>query len=702
MSLPGGSTRFLRRPLRAGAVAAVGLATVVLTTGLSSVPASASPVSASPASASPGLRFAVLKNSVPATTDHRVASYSSPRMSVEVSLAPRRETALISELRAAYTKGSGHYHQWLRRGQFDARYAPSPAERVAVAGYLRSQGLRVGRSASPFLISATGSAGRVETAFRTSLSTYRDRRGAEYFANSSAVRLPATISGGVLGVIGLTNTIREHSGAVPVRAARSASPAAARGPAGCETPYVTRPELFASVNNGTSFPYGFGGGPACSGMTPAQVNSIYDAPHVGPRGQGAGVTAAVFELSAYLPSDIDTWAHTFYGSGYTPPLADDLVDGGPLNPRCPAGDTCPADINGYASDFEVNGDIELELSIAPDLRRLTVYNAPNDLTGQTELDEYTAMANDDTAATISSSYSACENDVTAAYVQSENVVFEQMALQGQSAFNDNQDDGAFGCIRSDGTDIVDVQDPSSQPWVTSVGGTSLESDNPGTSPHPAYPQGTETVWNTDNLCSNNAPAPSNDNQGGYFWCSDLPAGAGGGGSSQWWGRPFYQFGPGVSSRYSTRGNGSTQCALARAGTPCRETPDISANADPYTGYAEYCTGNASTPESFCNFTDSQPAPGWFMIGGTSMSTPLWAAMTADRDSYTGRRTGNINPLLYLLFNSAPGYCFHDITGIGPAQQAATGNGLFPTTPGYDLATGIGAPEMTALITRSGP
>ncbi len=91
-----------------------------------------------------------------------------------------------------------------------------------------------------------------------------------------------------------------------------------------------------------------------------------------------------------------------------------------------------------------------------------------------------------------------------------------------------------------------------------------------------------------------------------------------------------------------------------------------------------------------------------MIGGTSMSTPLWAATTADRDSYTGLRTGNINPLLYLLFNIAPGRYFHDITGVGPAQQAATSNGLFPTTPGYDLATGIGTPEMTALITRSGP
>jgi subtilase family serine protease len=684
--------RFLPRPLQAGAVAALGLATIALTSGLSAVPVSASP--------SP--RFAALKNSVPATTDHRVGSYSSSHMSIEVSLAPRRVAALASELRTAYTKGSRGYHQWLRQGQFDARYAPPAAERTAVTGYLRSQGLSVGRSVSPFLISAAGSSRQIEAAFRTSLSSYRDPRGAGYFANSSAVQLPAAISGGVLGVIGLTNTTREHSGAIPIAVTRPANSVSAHGSASCETGYVTRKQLFTSLNKGTSFPNGFGGGPACSGMTPQQVNSIYDAPHVGPRGKGAGVTAAVFELSDYLPSDIATWAHTFYGSGYTTRLKNVIVDGGPLHPQCPPGDTCSPDANGYSGDYEVNGDIELILTAAPDLKKLLVYLAPNDTTGQTSLDEYTRMADDDTAATISASWSVCENDVTAAYAQSENVVFEQMALQGQSMFAANQDDGAFGCIRSDGTDIVDVQDPSSQPWVTSVGATSLESANPGTGSHPAYPQGVETAWNTDNLCSDHAPAPSNDNQGGYFWCSDLPGGAGGGGNSQWWGRPFYQFGPGVSSRYSTRGNGSTQCALASTGTPCRETPDISADGDPYTGYAEYCTGNSHTPESFCNFTSSQPAPGWFEIGGTSMSTPLWAAMTADRDSYTRWRTGNINPLVYTLFNLAPAFYFHDITGIGPAQKAARNNGLFPTTPGYDLATGIGAPQMTALITQSGP
>jgi subtilase family serine protease len=433
------------------------------------------------------------------------------------------------------------------------------------------------------------------------------------------------------------------------------------------------------------------------------MNSIYDAPNVGPRGKGAGVTEAVFELTGYLASDIDTWARHFYGSGYTAPLVNRIVDGGPLDPQCPAGDTCPAAWNGYASDLEANLDIEQELTTAPDLRHLIVYNAPNDETGQTELDEYTAMASDDTAATISSSFSNCEDAVTAAYVQSENVVFEQMALQGQSMFADDADNGAYGCIDVDGSDNPDVQDPSAQPWVTSVGGTSLESFNPGTNPHPAYPQGIETVWNTDNLCSSQPAGPSNDNQGGYFWCTRAvsQAGAGGGGPSQWWGRPFYQRGPGVSSQYSTYGNGSTQCALASAGAPCRETPDISADADIFTGPADYCHGPANT-NSWCNsLLASQPDPGWFEVGGTSLSTPMWASITADRDSYTGSRTGNINPLLYLLFNTAPGRYFHDITGIGPAQQAATSNGLFPTTPGYDMATGIGTPDMTALITRSG-
>src|SRR5262249_34525546 len=162
----------------------------------------------------------------------------------------------------------------------------------------------------------------------------------------------------------------------------------------------------------------------------------------GSRAKGKGVDIAVFELSAYLQSDIATWAHQFYGPGYHPPLVDVNIDGGPLNPQCPAGDTCaPAD-QGYAGDIEVDADIETQLAIAPDVSHLIVYNAPNDVTGQTVLDEYTAIAKANVADSISSSWGECENDAGSAFVKAESVIFRQMAAQGQSLFSASGDTGA--------------------------------------------------------------------------------------------------------------------------------------------------------------------------------------------------------------------------------------------------------------------
>ncbi len=674
-----------RHPIRVGAISVMGLAMIALG-GAFSVPAVAATSSSAP-------QFVAMKNSVPATSDARTGLFHSSAMSVEVVLAAQHQAQMNALLANLYNPSSKDYQHWLAQGQFNARFAPTAAAQATVASYLRGAGLRVTTSGSPFLVRATGSSQQVSSAFRTTLSTYRNPRGITYYSNSSAVQMPRSLASGVVGVVGLTNTVREHSMVTRINNTARPLGKSSGGSASCETPYPTDAQLFNAVDNGVNFPYGYGGGPGCAGLTPSQTNSIYSAPNVGPRGKGAGVTEAVFELSAYQESDIATWAHQFYGPNYTPPLKNVLIDGGPLNPICPPGDTCPPDFNGYAGDIEVDADIQMQLTIAPDVRHLIVYNAPNDFTGQTELDEYTAIANADRADVVSSSWAVCENDVTAPYVQAENMVFEQMAAQGQSMFGAEGDTGAFSCIRSDSTTIVNVLDPPSQPWVTSVGGTSLQNYNPGTKPHPAYPRGVESVWNVNSLCSNQGPNPGNDNHGGLFWCG--ATGAGGGGSSQWWGRPFYQRGPGINNPFTTYGNGTTQCALAAQGTPCREDPDISANADEYTPYAEYCTANANTPFSACTFSADQTPPGWFGIGGTSLSSPLWSGIVADRDSYQGHRSGNINPLLYLLYNVDPGRYFHDITGIG---QSTTNNGLFPTVPGYDLATGIGTPKMAALIT----
>jgi kumamolisin len=678
----------ISRPVRAGTVAIMGLAITAFTGTLASAGA------ATPA---PGanLGYVALANSVPKTTDNVTGSYSSSKMQIEVAVAPRDEAGLNTMLAALYDKNSPSYHHWLTSGQFDARYGPTPAARAAVAKFLSGSGLSVVPSGSPYLVRATGSSAQIQRTFHTQLNTFKDPKGTKYFANSTPVYMPSSLAGTSLGVIGLTNTVRNAVHANHFRNTLR-RPAKASSTSGCETGYPTKQQLFAFYDNGTNFPSGYGAGPGCSGLTPSQENSLYGAPNLGARGKGKGVDIAVFELSAYLHSDIATYTHQFYGPGYNPPLVDVNIDGGPLAPQCPTGDMCPPDFNGYAGDIEVVADIETQLAIAPDVSHLIVYNAPNDFTGQTELDEWSAIAKANVADSVSSSWAVCENDITAGYAQAENTIFRQMAAQGQSVFGAEGDTGAFSCIRSDGTTIPNLLDPPAQPWVTSVGGTSFENFNPGTNPHPSYPRVGEAVWNVQNLCSNAAPSAANDNRGGFFWCQ--ATGAAGGGSSQYWGMPSYQKGPGVINSGTTVGNGTTQCSLAKIGTPCREAPDISANADEFTPYAEYCTGNANTPNSVCGtFSASQPVPGWFGIGGTSLSSPLVSAIVADRDSLHGNRAGNINRALYREYQIAPSLFFHDVTGAG---HIAKNNGLFPAVRGYDLATGIGTIKMAPFIIGS--
>jgi kumamolisin len=633
--------------------------------------------------------------------------FQSSQMGVEVVLQPGNETPLSSLLTNLYTPGSAQYGDWLAAGQFQSEFAPPAATVSALTSYLESRGLSVQTTSSPFLLRATGSSAQIGAAFATSIDNYHSATGTSFFSNTSNVSVPSDLAGGVLGVVGLTNTVRLQNSLQLTPEDSSETGGGSSGEPSCEIPYpTTLAQLDAITAAGQ--PYnGYGGGPGCSGLTPSQTNSIYNAPDAGPRAQGAGATVAVFELSAYNHSDISKWAQTFYGPRYQPRLTDINVDGGPLatsTAQCPTGDTC---IYGYGGDVEVQADIEMDLTVAPDANSVLVYNAPNDFTGATELDEYTEIANQDIADSISTSWAECEPDAGLAYAQAENIVFEQMAAQGQSIFASAGDTGAFECIR-DGTfgnyAPLEALDPASQPWVTSTGGTSFESFDPGSKSNPSYPYGVEAVWNTLDVCSGNNSSVATDP--GIENCGNF--GAGGGGHSIFWPMSAYQRGPGVINPYTVYG--SSNCALATKGQACREEPDVSANSDPLTGYAEYCTGStyvsslnpAGIPYgSGClGLTQTPGAPGWFHIGGTSLSAPLFGALFSDRDAYQRHRTGNANYLLYALYNNPQTYSadFHDITGF---HQASNNNGFYPVVPGYNEATGIGTPNFTGLITGFG-
>jgi kumamolisin len=122
---------------------------------------------------------------------------------------------------------------------------------------------------------------------------------------------------------------------------------------------------------------------------------------------------------------------------------------------------------------------------------------------------------------------------------------------------------------------------------------------------------------------------------------------------------------------------------------CREIPDVSADGDPATGYVVYVSAGSSHA--------------WTSEGGTSAAAPLWAALTAEANALPACRGASLgfeNPAIYSLA-AQPGY-FGDITAANPltgdANNDAIGrnHGMFPVTAGYDMATGLGTPNVAAV------
>jgi kumamolisin len=129
---------------------------------------------------------------------------------------------------------------------------------------------------------------------------------------------------------------------------------------------------------------------------------------------------------------------------------------------------------------------------------------------------------------------------------------------------------------------------------------------------------------------------------------------GGGGKSIFFKRPAWQKGQGVIP-----------------GT-ARLVPDVSLAADPNEGALVILNGKVQ------------------QIGGTSWSAPVWAGICALLNE-ARLKAGKpalpfLNPLIYPLIGSGS---FRDIT-VG-------NNGAFDAGPGYDLVTGLGVPNVAALV-----
>ena len=207
-------------------------------------------------------------------------------------------------------------------------------------------------------------------------------------------------------------------------------------------------------------------------------------------------------------------------------------------------------------------------------------------------------------------------------------------------------------------------------------------------PAPGLPGRAPRPSGTSATCA--TPAPDEDGQTGFFWCARdrrgrrrVTASSGAGPSTSAGRASTTRTPPTATARPSARS--PLGHAVPRGAGHLGQRRRVHAVRRVLHRQREHAGQHLRT------FSGSQPVPGWFGIGGTSLSSPLWSAITADRDSYRATAAAT-STRCCTRCSTAPGRYFHDITGIGPAQQAATNNGLFPTTPGYDEATGIGTPR----------
>ncbi|MFI5610851.1 carboxypeptidase regulatory-like domain-containing protein [Amycolatopsis sp. NPDC051903] len=105
----------------------------------------------------------------------------------------------------------------------------------------------------------------------------------------------------------------------------------------------------------------------------------------------------------------------------------------------------------------------------------------------------------------------------------------------------------------------------------------------------------------------------------------------------------------------------------------RAIADVSAIADPASGFAIYDTGKTG---------------GWGQVGGTSLSSPLIAAMYA----LAGDPRPGTNPATYPYFNHG-----NDLYDVTEGTNGTCGTVLCTAGPGWDGPTGLGSPHGVATL-----
>jgi subtilase family serine protease len=524
------------------------------------------------------------------------------QITLTVHLNMHDQTAFDNAVKELYTPGSSTYHRWMTRNQI-AGYAPTADEVQSVISALKSNGLSVLSTAPDNLsVRVRGPAEAVENAFQTQIHEFK-HQGKTFHANVTPATLAGAAGSLVRGVTGLTNFPLRSNVKYQVNPKTGqriiAQQATGSGFSGIATNNCFGdPSAVTLTTSGSDLPFGVyvgntydTSGVSCS-WTPSQLQSHYAlAPAYSQGLDGTGQTIVIVDGptdGALLQSDLTLFANL---AGLP------AITSSNFTVLYPDGKPTQLALEADNWQDEASLDVEWAHSIAPGAK-IVIEIMPSEDWDEFELAIDYARVNG-LGNVVSNSYGLPEALFGAYTVQGFEQVLENAAAAGIAVNFSSGDGGDEGTGSPSGGGVLY---PASSTYATSIGGTSIGIPN-GTA------NGAEIGW------GNNAAYLSF----GLNEVLDPPLGLGflggaGGGSSTFFNKPSWQ--------------------SALPGT-ARQSPDIAALADPYTGVVFVLNGT--------------PSAG---IGGTSLACPIFSALWAIADQAAGASLGQAAPLLYQLPSTA--------------------------------------------------
>jgi len=594
---------------------------------------------------------------------------AAERLTIQLWLQPRTAQATLFA-QAVSTPGSPQFHRYLSPDAYADRFAATAADATAVETWLRASGFTaVSQGPQRTYVQAIATVAQISRAFDVRMTRYQADAAVNggtqpLWSNDRPLSLPAALAPIVLGVTGLDSAApTTPPGAEAATAAKATTPSAP-----CSQYYGQHLETGLPAHFGrTSFPT------QICGYSAKQLRAAYGANQAS---TGKGVTIAFTELGPAEPDMLLTLQDYAKASGLPVPSSSQYAQ---LSAGKGCTDTTADTLAQDPGDVEEQMDIEAAYAMAPGVRELVVSGLAcggSDPEVQGLLNAVGAVLNGSghrpLASIVSNSWISGAESQPASVTKIEHADLIRAAAEGVGMYVAAGDDSG-------------VNAPSSDPYATAVGGTTL---GVGATGNRLF----ETGWSTGWLLLQNGK-----------WANEGEFGASGGGPSAVYQQPSYQ-------------KGVVPAALSKSpgkSGPDRAVPDISADADPATAMAVGLLTTAAGKKPVFSFTSG---------GGTSESTPLVAGLVAAAQQGMKTPFGFINPVLYKLAGTSAFRDIRPVTAATPsldegtacdaalcgAQQLnvfdvqsddkAEGYTGQVTAKGYDTMTGLGTPDGQAFIT----